>query len=697
MSIFYLFLGFKTASKAITAPEFLVLEVTTEYQSLWDIHHVDDAVNIYLVNNATRNGDGILGNSPPINLPYNNSIVIGANSIPERTSPHELGHYFGLVHTDQGTQIVNLPACYSGVEYYCSLPLLCGSIPNCANIFCLIEGDGICDTPADPGSTTCGDCNTTCTATDPFGNIYAPDKQNIMSLYNCQPEHFSPEQQSSMWDCLNNHPARTFLLTANPTCEPIAAEMGKVVRACQSSGGLQLDDFPLVKVDMTNSNWGSTVTRYTQSLYNGNGSPNPLAGQYHFNQSLAWAYAGEDVTITCKPKNDDPTVFAFDPLNGVTSLYLSILLNHINGSNPMQNKPYGWIAGDVRIDGKLDLFDWVALRSVILGFQQGFEGGSWRYVPSYYLTDSQFAADFAANPFQAVWHNRPYKPIPALPPYPPNNQKSYMDYVEVSMQDYAVEEESTWSFRAVKSGDLNCSADIITTLVPPDDDPEVEAVPYPHDCFDANEEAVVLFKASGALDISAFQLGLSYDETAIEVLGVDEGEVPSFALSNFNVGDGKLRTIWIDETGNTPFDMASPKTLFKAYVRFLRRSCDITQIIIVNDSLLSNRFFDEDGISQMMDLTMQVEASSELSHTLNNVYPNPFGSSISFNFTLTAPESVSVKLTDVYGNVQTSGGIYGQGSYTHNFQPSSVFQNGLIYYQVMLGSKIFTGSIVKMQ
>lgn len=85
--------------------------------------------------------------------------------------PHEMGHFFGLVHTfedNNGRELVD------------------GS--NCTT-----AGDGICDTPADPfvfGDDPSKYVNDACEfyATDLLdanGDFYNPDTKNIMSYYPC--------------------------------------------------------------------------------------------------------------------------------------------------------------------------------------------------------------------------------------------------------------------------------------------------------------------------------------------------------------------------------------------------------------------------------------------------------------------------------------------------------------------------------
>jgi len=84
------------------------------------------------------------------------------------TLSHEMGHYFGLVHTFEGngSELVNGDNCET-------------------------EGDGICDTPADPfvpnedEAEYIRDCTFISNKVDANGEFYRPDVGNIMSYYSC--------------------------------------------------------------------------------------------------------------------------------------------------------------------------------------------------------------------------------------------------------------------------------------------------------------------------------------------------------------------------------------------------------------------------------------------------------------------------------------------------------------------------------
>lgn len=97
------------------------------------------------------------------------------------TLSHEIGHYLGLCHTHQTTEdalVVEDPetgrACVDA---------------------CALEGDGICDTPRDPGPTQCtfdDGCLVTCERGE------QPDTANLMSYYPTCRHAFTPEQARTM-------------------------------------------------------------------------------------------------------------------------------------------------------------------------------------------------------------------------------------------------------------------------------------------------------------------------------------------------------------------------------------------------------------------------------------------------------------------------------------------------------------------
>ena len=97
-------------------------------------------------------------------------IVLSETCLTVNTLVHELGHFFGLLHT------------FGDEKKGVSKELVNGS--NCKT-----EGDKICDTPADPygngDSQVDADCVFQGTVKDGNGQYYDPDVSNIMSYYPC--------------------------------------------------------------------------------------------------------------------------------------------------------------------------------------------------------------------------------------------------------------------------------------------------------------------------------------------------------------------------------------------------------------------------------------------------------------------------------------------------------------------------------
>lgn len=110
-------------------------------------------------------------------------MISTSNAYDNNTLAHELGHYFGLLHTHDS---------WYGVEYV-----------NGTN--CSLAGDLICDTPADPNCYGCvtSDCRYiaggNCLQVDPLGVPYDPPTRNIMSYSgNRCAQHFTAQQNERM-------------------------------------------------------------------------------------------------------------------------------------------------------------------------------------------------------------------------------------------------------------------------------------------------------------------------------------------------------------------------------------------------------------------------------------------------------------------------------------------------------------------
>jgi len=458
----------------------------SEWQALMNLHFVTDAINLYCVNSIFDNAAiGGVANFP--DSPFNNMIVVRDHSGEgplAHAIAHELGHYFGLQHTFLGTGYVQDEICLSitppALQLNCDIntvalelcPLNCG-----LDETCIPHGDGFCDTPADPGNlytnpqegcyTTSGCADVICLEpNDPLGDFYTPDPTLIMSYYGyfCTPQHFSNDQNQFMLDVLNNHPNKAFLWNANPDCSSFYSSYGFIGAVIESSpNGEEL--FSLVPVDLTD-------VANNDACWNPTSIVSSIKGKYRlFN---CFFFPGEDLNITAKPRNDysgnedmAPNFEVYDLDAAIVGAYAAGLPYYEDPNNPGQtytlDTPYKLIAADVNFDGQITTHNAALIQQVVNGRGTvNFEYGSWRYVPSYYLENPSFSSVFEVSPFDAIWTPsgvgvpRPYMPDPGA------GIKSYMDEIEINLLSDEAMEEITWSFVAVKMGDVDNSIQMLS-------------------------------------------------------------------------------------------------------------------------------------------------------------------------------------------------------------------------------------------
>jgi hypothetical protein len=193
------------------------IDTKAEIDDMLNQGPIANTVNVFCTPNLADELGGLCGRgsfttSSPQGIALNNDCVGVSDN--DSSFPHEMGHYFDLLHTHEtatGMELVDESNCSSA-------------------------GDLLCDTPADPGldpgTNVTNACVYTGTAKDSNGDTYAPDTHQIMSYAPklCR-DVFSPQGQARLLNTLNTK--RSYLL--NFGCPPDANAGTNVTVECTGS------------------------------------------------------------------------------------------------------------------------------------------------------------------------------------------------------------------------------------------------------------------------------------------------------------------------------------------------------------------------------------------------------------------------------------------------------------------------------
>jgi GEVED domain/Secretion system C-terminal sorting domain/Pregnancy-associated plasma protein-A len=214
-----------------------------------------NAINIYYVDKIITStgfeasgyayypGDAAIYNFILMDKDYQANEVNG-------TFAHELGHFFNLAHTFDGTSNGNMHANAENVPR------------SGVNANCSTKGDLICDTQADPNGALTG-CVYTGGGSDKFGNPYTPPVDNIMSYYpnSCGVFYFTPNQYTRIGQALTTRQAFT---TYTMTAPPMAVNNPSALTATQSALTVVLN-----WTDNASNEMGYLIERSTTSSSSG--------------------------------------------------------------------------------------------------------------------------------------------------------------------------------------------------------------------------------------------------------------------------------------------------------------------------------------------------------------------------------------------------------------------------------------------
>ncbi len=250
----------------LNGSEFIDSDIYNAYNAynadlIYNVNPHSNAFDIYLFTNGDNFGN-VGGAAVP---KYGNELWVTSNSYHLESTPHEMGHILGLVHTFEGTANGRNPEFVDG--------------SNAAT-----AGDKIVDTPADPAIYDSNfNYGGTVHDVDAHGDVYAPDETNLMSYYTKR-RQFSAGQEERIRSTileLAEKKARLYkgnnLITGNSIIN--------------SSATYQLNPnlLPEYLLDNTTIKWTVTMEAYSNSL-----SKNVITTNSYTGKTLTIQQAGSD-------------------------------------------------------------------------------------------------------------------------------------------------------------------------------------------------------------------------------------------------------------------------------------------------------------------------------------------------------------------------------------------------------------------
>ena len=289
---------------------------TDDEGSLTSANNVSGLINIYFSDFVKSSGNGVSLCGYAYS-PGGADVILMKNTCATNgsTLPHEVGHFFSLIHT------------HGSSNTFLTKELVDGS--NCD-----IEGDLICDTPADPQLSS-SNVNVTCiytgTTTDANGDTFAPNPNNIMSYSRkeCR-TYFSPQQFARIY--------ATFQNTRNNF-------------SCPS---LNID----FAVDNTQDCDNSLTVNFTDN------SVGATSWQWDIDSDMNIDYTTQNPSHTFSQGTYDVTLTISDGANTITKTYNQLINVGPQKTTPMSegfdnfnaSSDDGWVSNDVTGNG----YNWIA-------------------------------------------------------------------------------------------------------------------------------------------------------------------------------------------------------------------------------------------------------------------------------------------------------------------------------------------------
>ena len=313
--------------------------------------------------------------------------------------------------------------------------------------------------------------------------------------------------------------------------------------------------------------------------------------------------------IVTPVKNDNP-------LNGVTTYDLVLISKHVLAIEPLDS-PFKIIAADANKLGSVTTQDIVEIRKLILGITTEFPNNntSWRFVPK------SFVFPNAQNPFQTTF---------------PEAEK-----------DISANGVKPANFTGIKIGDVN------NTVVShrPANRPLIQ-LSWPSYLAKSGDVVTIPIVYTGSEPLEAFQLGVRYDPTYLQLLSPSQGDLPFFDAGSFNLTpEGEIRTLWLPmDIDNPDLHIQSGAVLFYLTFKVLANLPESGLPLILDDAVLSNAAWKLDGTECAVEAVSSLSIRNEQSVQFQaSIRPNPTSSEAILSVQASKAGKGRIALFDAFG------------------------------------------------
>lgn len=342
-----------------------------------------------------------------------------------------------------------------------------------------------------------------------------------------------------------------------------------------------------------------------------------------------------------------------DHLNGVSTFDLVLINKHILGLQPF-DAPHKLLAADANNSKTVTTFDIVEIRKLILGLYTELPNNtSWRFYP----------ADFALP-----------SPNPFVVPIPGSD----------TLAEYP-------AFKAVKVGDVNCSAISNSAQAPPE--PRgAAALDLPDVTLKSGETLELPLRVAAGDEWAGFQFALEMDPDALEVEGIVPGALPGLDENAYaQPRPGLLTVSWFDAAARR---LTAGETLMTLKVR-ARRDVVLSETARLNMQRIAAEAYTGDEQVQALQLFFSRPASGVVQFFAPR--PNPAAGPVSFPLRLEQAGPVLLTISDLAGKVVFEQNLALEAGWQELRAPAEALRlSGAYLWRINAGGNTESGKLIRL-